>query len=107
MAWEVKVGGVVHNTDDLTIDELETISEAAGTGWYALNPLRRIRDARALLAFYAVRSGKSDDEAKAEVSKLTTRALGRAFKWLPDEEDDLPNEFVDGLPNQAGEPSTT
>lgn len=109
MAWKVDLGGGrVFSTDDLELDELDAIAAAAGTGWWFLNPLRRVEDAKALLAFYLVReAGMAPDDARAEVGRLKGGQAGRVFALLPEEESDMPSWFENGIPKAAGGPSTT
>lgn len=96
MAWLTRAGGKVYNSDDLTFSELEAIEKASGVGWAYLNPHRNIATAHALLAVWLVREGKTDEEAQAAIAELTARTLAVAFKFI--EDDDLPDEWEDGLP---------
>lgn len=110
MAWETHIGGSWRSSDDLTVGELESIEAATGTPWSLINPFRSMPVARAMLATWLVRDGKTDDEAKAEVSALTAKTLKNAFRFV--DEDDLPDDWTDGMPTvdpktDAGVPSTS
>lgn len=96
MAWLTRVGGKWRSSDDLTLDELVPIEKVSGIGWGYINPLRNVEVARALLATWLIRDGLSDDEAKAEIAKFTTKTLKHTFRYT--EDDDLPDDWEDGLP---------
>lgn len=111
MPFTVKVDGIVHSADDLTVAEataIEAAVRAAGvesSGWGQLNPFRSMPVAAAMLATFLVRLGRSDAEAQAEVSNLTIRTINRVFGYV--EDDDLPDMFADGIPKGEGGPATS
>lgn len=108
MAWETRVDGKWHSSDDLTLDELDVVEKASGIGWGFLNPIRNAATARTLLALWYVKEGRTDEEAKAAIAALTNKTLKVTFRYVDD--DDLPEEWEDGLPvpdpKDQGAPST-
>ena len=103
MAWRIAFDGQVYREADLTIGQAEDIEAASGLTWRQINPLRSAACARAILeVMHADRTGISRDEALAKVRALRVDD----FNVEPDE-DDLPEEFVDGFPPVADGPSTS
>ncbi len=102
MAFELTVAGEVFRSDDLTIDEAVAIEKATGTSWLYLNPLRSGETFRAMAVAF-LRRTKTPAEAEAIVGKLGLRDAIAAVKVV---EEDLPDEYEDGLPKAEGDPST-
>jgi hypothetical protein len=104
VAWKVRVGDTWQNTDDLTLDEVEAVEVASGVGWGLLNPLRSAPAAKALLAAFLVRDGVSDADARAQVGALRLKTAKHTFVYV--EDDDLPDQWEDGLPVVDPKPET-
>jgi len=96
VAWSVRVGETWQSTDDLTLDEIEAVEKASGVSWGFLNPLRSAAAAKALYAAFLVRDGVPDDEARTQVGALRLKTAKHTFRYV--EDDDLPDQWEDGLP---------
>lgn len=90
------------STDDLTLEEAETLETALGKTWFELNPMRSAADCRAVSAVFLARN-RSDDEAVKLAAAIT---VGRAKKMVRWENEDRPDMYEDGLPKAEGEPGT-
>ncbi len=88
--------GAWHSTDDLTGAELEAIEKVVGTPWSILNPFKEIAAYRAIVAAFAIRDGMTDSELREWFGARTAKQLGDGLDVATD--DDLPDEFVDGVP---------
>lgn len=102
MAFEITIEGEAYRTDDLTLDEAVAVEKATGTSWLYINPLRSAADCRALMVAFLCRT-RSKGDAEAIVQKLGMRQAIDAVKRV---EQDLPDEYEDGLPKAVGDPST-
>lgn len=102
MAFQITIEGEVFRTDDLTLDEAVAVEKATGTSWLYINPLRSAGDCRALMVVFLSRK-RSKAEAEAYVKGLSMAAGIAAVQTV---EEDLPDEYEDGLPKAAGGPST-
>jgi hypothetical protein len=94
--WVFALDGQSFTSDDFTFAEVESIEAVTGSPWSTLNPLRSAAVARGFLATALIRSGMSDDDAKARIDALTVKDMKRMFTFTP--EDDRPQEYRDGLP---------
>lgn len=96
MSWRVRVGDTWRNTDDLTLDEVEAVEAASGVPWGFMNPLRSVSTAKAIYAAFLVSDGDSDADARTKVGALTMKTAKHTFRYV--EDDDLPDNWEDGLP---------
>lgn len=110
MPYSVKIDGKVYNTDDLTLDEcievekyVRRLDPEAPRTWGSLMPLRSAVDCKAVMRVFLLRE-RTPAEADAFLSTLTA---GKAVDAVDKVEDDLPDEYEDGLPKAEGEPETT
>lgn len=97
------------NVDDLTLDECITVEREAGVTWLELNPFASARQAKAVVGAVARRLGKKDTLARLGNMKATD-VIDLLEYVAPDEvkaEDDLPSEFVDGIPKAEDGPTTS
>lgn len=102
MPFEIEIGGNVFRTDDLTIVEAERLEEQCGKTWLQLNPLRSAKEFRATAILFLCRTLTPDVAAK-EADAITIKMAQDSTRWV---DDNLPTEFVDGLPKAAGVDST-
>ncbi len=103
MPYSISIEGQVFNTDDLTLDEAISCEKATGEGWLYINPFRSAAHCKAIMVAFLRRS-LTEDQALAIVDKLTITTALKAVKRV---EDDLPDEFEDGLPKAEDGPETT
>ena len=96
MSWWARVEGSWRDTDLLTFDEIISIEQIAGEPWALCNPYRSGLVAKAMLAAFLVREGKSDEDAATIIGGLTLGEVKNSFRHR--EDDDLPIEWEDGLP---------
>lgn len=109
MAFKVQTpDGAWHSTEDLTGAELESIEAVTGISWSLQNPFRNIESYRAIVGAFALRDGMETADLVEWFNAQTARDLAAGLKVVTDdEEDDLPEEFRDGLPKGAGGTSTS
>lgn len=103
MPFRVTVEGESFVVDDLTLDEAIAIEKALDTTWAYINPLRSAEHCRAIMQAFLART-RSVEEAAKIVGGMSIKAATEAVEHVP--EDDLPDEFEDGLPKAAGGTST-
>lgn len=84
--WRVRLEGFPDvTTDELTLDDIETVERVAGVPWVLINPLASAKEAKGLLAILLVRAGIAEDEALKAAGKTNLRKLAVAFTYeLPD-----------------------
>lgn len=102
MAFKITVDGQEFRTDDLTLDEAVAVEKATGTSWLYLNPLRSGEQCRAMMVAFLSRS-RPPAAAEAFVGALGIR---EAIASVTKVDEDLPDEYEDGLPKAAAAPST-
>lgn len=102
MPYRVTVEGTSYSTDDLTLDEAVAIEKATGISWLYLNPVRSAEHCKAIMVAFLSRD-RTPAEAEAVVGKLS---LAAATAAVTDVEDDLPDEYEDGIPKAGADPST-
>lgn len=91
-------------TDDLTLDEAKWVEKETGTAWIYLRPVADAGHALALLTVLNQRRGLTLDEARLKAGRMTIRQLLAMTEYV---EEDLPSEYVDGIPKAEGGPSTS
>jgi hypothetical protein len=107
VAFEVTIEGETFRTDDLSLDEAIMVEKATGTSWLYINPLRSAGDCRAVMVAFLSRS-RSKADAEATVARLFggPKGMKAAIDAVKTVEEDLPDEYEDGLPKAGGGPST-
>jgi hypothetical protein len=100
--FEIKVDGQTFRTDDLTLAEATVIEKATGTSWLYLNPLRSAEQCQETMIVFLSRS-RPRAAAEAFVGALGIR---KAIDAVTKVDEDLPDEYEDGLPKAEGGPST-
>lgn len=106
MAWVLNFDGHTFREADLTIDEAERMEVATNLTWRFINPLRSAGNARAVLeVLLQTRLGMSAEEAKAKVGALKVDEYLSLLSY-EEEDADLPTQWEDGFPPEAGESST-
>lgn len=103
MGYEITLDGEAHRTADMSLDEAVAVEKATGTSWLFLNPLRSAEQCRAFMVVFLSRT-KSPAEVEAFVAKL---GMAAAIASVKEVDDDLPEEYEDGLPKAADAPETT
>ena len=89
VAWIVKWDGEEMSSDDLTMEELEAIEDMTGGSWSMLNPVRSVKDAKALLVVAMIRGGADKPDVEKRVRSLTVADIKDAFDWRADDADPL------------------
>jgi hypothetical protein len=89
------VDGQKVRSDDLTLDEIITVEQTAGVGWYQLNPVESAVQCRAFLVQIHART-RTREEAEKLVGGMTAREAAAGIDFT--EDDDRPIEFDDGMP---------
>jgi hypothetical protein len=84
--WRIKLDGFPDvTTDELTLDDIETVEKVAGVPWVMINPLASAKEAKGLLTILLVRAGVAEDEALKAAGKTTLQKLAHAFTYeMPD-----------------------
>lgn len=104
MAWRITFDGEVFDKKDYTGDQAERAADRAQVRWI-LHPLASVKEYQALLAvLLADRRNISEDEAHKFVKSHSESVLVAAFEAV---DDDIPTEFVDGFPPEAGDQKST
>jgi hypothetical protein len=101
--FEITIDGHVYRTDDLTIEEAVALEEECDKTWLQLNPLRSAKEFRATAALF-LRRTRSPEVAAKEAASMSVKVAQESMHWV---DDNLPTEFVDGIPKEGGSPSTT
>ena len=116
MPWQITYKGETYRESDLTIGQCEALEDLIGLSWLSLNPLRSAKQARILTAFLvSENTGRPFDEVSTEVAALKADDYLQSFAAtnatapvvVEEEPDDLPAEWMDGIPPKAAEPSTS
>lgn len=102
MPFQVTIDDQRYLTDDLSLNEAIAVEEATGESWVYINPFRSAKHCKAIMVAFLARQ-MTAEEAKAKVEALS---LDDAFSAIKVVDDDLPDEFEDGLPKAGDEPST-
>ena len=98
MAWQFRHDGHVYKEGDVTVDQWVEICERAGADWTVINPLRSPRYAKAIFAVVvADHTGQDRETAGKVLGEMTTDQFLALFTDTG-EDDDLPKEFEDGIP---------
>jgi hypothetical protein len=80
--WRVHLDGFPDvTTDDLTLDDIETVEKVAGVPWVLINPLASAREAKGMLAVLLIRAGIPEAEALKAAGKTTLNKLANAFSF--------------------------
>lgn len=86
--WLITIDGVVTESDDFLVDDLEKIEKATKTPWSTANPYRDIGVAKAFMAVALQRQGKSDREVADYLKTVTLKTLKGVFDYRSDDDDD-------------------
>lgn len=103
MPFEVSVGDRKWRTDDLTLDEAIGIEKTTGRSWMQINPFVSAEDCKAIMVAFLGREMDSGS-AEAKVGALSLREVLNSVELV---KDDLPDQYVDGLPKGEVGPSMT
>ncbi len=100
MPFIVKLGDKEFNTDYLTIDEAKAIEKETRRTWGTINPFRSAEDCQAIMVTFLSRSTEEGGlgDRDAAVKKVGKMSVKEALAALSAVDDDLPEEFEDGLP---------
>lgn len=95
--WQLTLDGHSLTGDDMTLEECELVETITGTDWSRLNPVLSAKHARAVaqVVFARIDPEKAEERAR----HLTLAELMDGYQLI---EDDLPTEFVDGIPPMGG-----
>ena len=102
MPYKVTVEGQSFLTDDLTLDEAIAIEEATGVPWTRINPIDSGDHCKRIMTTFLARTRSAEEAAKI-VGGLTLRQVLAQVVWV---DEDLPDEYEDGLPKAAAGPAT-
>lgn len=102
MPFEVSFGDQKWRTDDLTLDEAIGIQEITGRSWMLINPFQSAEDCKAIMVAFLAREM---DRQTAE-AKVGAMSLREALDSVNVVKDDLPDQYVDGIPKAVAGPST-
>jgi hypothetical protein len=105
----VKLGDKEFNTDYLTVDEAQSIEKETRRTWGTINPFRSAEDCKAIMVAFLSRpvedGGLGDhDDAVKKVGKMSVKAALAAISVA---DDDLPEEYEDGLPKAGTDSAST
>lgn len=101
--WQVEVLGETFREGDLSLADAERIEELSGKSWHLIHPGNSAKMARRIVAvMYASRHEVSYEEAVGKLDGVSMTEFINAVGTY----DDMPNEYVDGFPQAAAEPST-
>jgi hypothetical protein len=101
--FEITIDGHVYRTDDLTIEEAVALEEECDKTWLQLNPVRSAKEFQATAALF-LRRTRTPEVAAKEAAAMKVKIAQENIRWVGD---DLPTEYVDGIPKVEGAPSTT
>jgi hypothetical protein len=102
MPFEVSFGDQKWRTDDLTLDEAISIEKVTGRSWMQVNPFVSAEDCKAIMVAFLAR----EMDPQAAEAKVGGLSLGEVLDSIKHVKDDLPDEYVEGLPKGEGGPST-
>lgn len=103
MPFEVSIGDRQWRTDDLTLDEAIGIEKTTGRSWMQINPFQSAEDCKAIMVAFLSR----EMDGATAATKVGTLSLKEVLDSVAVVKDDLPDQYVDGLPKEEGGPSTT
>lgn len=103
MPFELTIDGQVYRTDDLTIEEAAALEKECDKTWLQLNPLRSAQEFQATAAMF-LRRTRAPEVAAKEAAAIRVQVAQESIRWV---DDNLPTEYVDGIPKAEGSPSTT
>jgi hypothetical protein len=103
MPFQVSVGDRHWRTDDLTLDEAIGIEKATGRSWMQINPFQSAQDCKAVMVAFLTRE-MDVGAAEGKVGSLSLREVLDSVELI---KDDLPTQYVDGIPKAEDGPSTT
>jgi hypothetical protein len=101
--FEITIDGHAYRTDDLSIEEAEQLEEECGRTWLELNPTRSAKEFRATAALF-LRRTRTPEVAAKEAGAMSVKYAQDNMRWVSD---NLPTEFVDGIPKEEESPSTS
>ena len=106
MPWRIDFEGEVYREGDLTLAQIGRIEKFLdGKSWLHIQPVKFAGDGIAVLAvMHADHTGKPLDDVVAQVGQLKADQYLALLKI--EDDDDLPVEYRDGFPPEAGEPPT-
>lgn len=80
--WRVHLDGFPDlTTDELTLDDIETVEKVCSVPWVLINPLASAKEAKGLLAVLLIRAGVPEQEALKAAGKTTLKKLATAFRY--------------------------
>jgi hypothetical protein len=84
--WRIHLDGFPDvTTDELTLDDIETVEKVCSVPWVLINPLASAKEAKGMLTVLLIRAGIPEPEALKAAGKTTLRKLAGAFTYeLPD-----------------------
>lgn len=103
MPFQVSFGDRQWRTDDLTLDEAIGIEKVTGRSWMQINPFQSAQDCKAVMVAFLAR----EMDTLAAETKVGTLSLREVLDSVELIRDDLPDQYVDGLPKAEAGPSTT
>lgn len=106
MAWQITVDGHVFRERDVTIDDVEAMEGVTGETWRTLHPLRSATMGKQIaICLLERRAGYAPEAARKLIGEMTLdQFLDCIGGYDPD--DDMPSEYVDGVPQSADGTST-
>ncbi len=102
MPYTLTLAGETFRSDDITLDEAVAFEGATGQSWRYLNPHRSAEQFRAVALIF-LRRTREMPEAEAILAKMSLRD---ALAAVVEVDEDLPDEYEDGLPKAADAAST-
>lgn len=84
--WRIRLEGFPDvTTDELTLDDIETVEKVASVPWVMINPLASAKEAKGLLCVLLMRAGIPEGEALKAAGRTPLRKLATAFNYeMPD-----------------------
>jgi hypothetical protein len=105
MPWRIDFEGEVYREGDLTLEQCGRVEAITGRSWLHINPIKFAGDAIAILA--VMHGSRSSIPVEDLIVKIGEIKPGDYIDMVKVEaEDDLPDEYRDGFPPEADEPST-
>lgn len=104
MGWRITFDGQVYNQSDLSIADADELDRVCGETWVVLRPQDTpMRLARVTAWLHARRTSGDYDELVKKTSSLPAMSL---VEGLGIESDDLPTEYLNGVPPEAADTET-
>lgn len=94
--------GVRHHVGSLKVREVESLEKVLGCRYVEITPLGNMRHKVAMMAVFLGRT-RSEAEVASIIDDLDLDTVEAMWDV---EDDDLPDQYEDGIPNTVGEPST-